>query len=168
MSERKDTDLQIQLGGGVYYFWIIMLYSQIFKQLLATQNQQVQTGRDWYNCIPSLAQSYSCSLPAALSEHLKGKEKKKKKKKRQIVAWWCCDREMIQTMPPKQSFPKDSKRKHSLAVCINPCIREGKRGGKCSASFPVSLHQTACPQPALNSEQTYMNNAKYCEETSKP
>lgn len=149
MTERKDTDLQIQKVGGRYHFWIIMLYSQIFKQLLATQNQQVVTGWDWYNCIPSLAQSHSCSLYQKCCQNTS-----KEKKGRQIFAWWCCDREVIQNMPPKQSLPKDSKRKHSFAVCIKACRREGKRGEKYSLHFPVSLHQTACLQSALNSEQT--------------
>lgn len=42
MSERKDTDLQIQGGGGVPFLNNYAVFT--FKQLLATQNQQVQTG----------------------------------------------------------------------------------------------------------------------------
>lgn len=109
MSERKDNDLQIQRGGVP----LLNNYAVFtFKQLLATQTQQVQTGWNWYNCIPSLAQSYSYSLTATLSEHLKGK------KGRQIFAWWCCDREVIQTMPPKQNFPKDCRRKQFASTMV--------------------------------------------------
>lgn len=148
MSERKDTDLQIQRGGGVYHFGIIMLYSQIFKQLLATQNQQVQTGRDWYNCIPSLAQSYSCSLPAALSEHLKGKKKKKKKKETNIclmMLWQGDD----SNHASKAKLPKGQQKKAFTCSLHQPLHKGGQKRREMQCELPSITSPNGLPAACI-------------------